>query len=85
MFISERSATTIARPFDFFGFGTLAVFIGAFQLMLDRGPSQDWFASREIWTEAVVALIAFWLFIVHSMTAKHPFFDPGTACATAAS
>lgn len=28
------------RPFDFFGFGTLAVFIAAFQLMLDRGPSQ---------------------------------------------
>jgi DHA2 family multidrug resistance protein len=43
--------------------------------MLDRGPSQDWFASREIWTEAIVALIAFYLFMVHSMTAKHPFFE----------
>ncbi len=65
------------RPFDFFGFGALATFIAAFQLMLDRGPSQDWFGSQEIWTEAIVALIAFWLFVVHSMTAKHPFFDPG--------
>ena len=77
MFISGRREDH-PRPFDFFGFGTLAVFIASFQLMLDRGPSQDWFSSREIWTEAVVALIAFWLFIVHSMTAKNPFFDRGT-------
>ena len=63
------------RPFDFFGFTVLAVFIGAFQLMLDRGPTMDWFASKEIWTEAIVALIAFYLFIVHSATARHPFFD----------
>lgn len=74
MFISGRREDN-PRPFDFFGFGALSIFIAAFQLMLDRGPTQDWFASTEIWTEAVVALIAFWLFIVHSMTAKNPFFD----------
>jgi DHA2 family multidrug resistance protein len=74
MFISGKKEDH-PRPFDFFGFGTLAVFIAAFQLMLDRGPSQDWFGSKEIWTEAITALIAFWLFMVHSMTAKNPFFD----------
>jgi DHA2 family multidrug resistance protein len=63
------------RPFDFFGFTALAVFIGGFQLMLDRGPTLDWFSSREIWTEAIVALIAIYVFIAHSATAKHPFFD----------
>ena len=74
MFIAGKKQDN-PRPFDFFGFGTLAVFIAAFQLMLDRGPTQDWFSSKEIWTEAIVALIAFWLFMVHSATAKHPFFD----------
>ena len=63
------------RPFDFFGFGCLAVFIAAFQLMLDRGPTQDWFSSHEIWTEAIVAMISFWLFVAHSATTDHPFFD----------
>jgi DHA2 family multidrug resistance protein len=63
------------RPFDFFGFGTLAVFIAAFQLMLDRGPTLDWFGSKEVWTEAIVAGVAFYMFMVHSMTAKAPFFD----------
>jgi DHA2 family multidrug resistance protein len=74
MFITGKKQDN-PRPFDFFGFGSLAVFIAAFQLMLDRGPSQDWFSSKEIWTEAVVALIAFWMFFVHSATAKHPFFE----------
>jgi DHA2 family multidrug resistance protein len=65
----------IPKPFDFFGFGMLTVFIGAFQLMLDRGPTQDWFGSREIWTEAIVAGTALYLFTVHSLTARNPFFD----------
>ncbi len=74
MFISGKKHDN-PRPFDFFGFGAMSVFIGAFQLMLDRGPSQDWFSSTEVWTEAIVAGLAFYLFIVHSMTAKNPFFD----------
>ena len=62
------------RPFDFLGFGALITFVGAFQLMTDRGPSQDWFSSREIWTEAIIAMVGFWVFIVQTLTAKHPFF-----------
>ena len=41
----SRDRGETARPFDFLGFGALVVFIGAFQLMLDRGPTQDWFSS----------------------------------------
>src|ERR1700761_1992132 len=65
----------IPKPFDFFGFGMLTIFIAAFQLVLDRGPTQDWLGSKEIWTEAIVAGTALYLFIVHSATAKNPFFD----------
>ena len=74
MFISNNKHD-ISKPFDFFGFGTMAVFIGAFQLMLDRGPTQDWFGSREIWTEAIVAGLSLYLFVAHSATTKNPFFD----------
>src|SRR6201996_7332166 len=45
-----------AKKFDFLGFGMLTVFIGSFQLVLDRGPSQDWFQSKEIWTETLLAI-----------------------------
>jgi DHA2 family multidrug resistance protein len=74
MFISNNKHD-IPKKFDFFGFGCLAVFIAGFQLMLDRGPTQDWLGSKEIWTEGVLAMLALYLFIVHSLTAKNPFFD----------
>jgi DHA2 family multidrug resistance protein len=42
------------EPFDFVGFLTLSLGIGALQLMLDRGELKDWFHSSEIWLEATV-------------------------------
>ena len=63
------------RRFDFLGFSSLALAVACLQLVLDRGPSQDWFSSVEIWIEAILAAIGFWIFFVHSMTAKHPLFD----------
>ena len=64
-----------ARRFDFLGFGALAIFVGAIQLVLDRGPSQDWFSSAEIWTETILAVMGLWVFMAHTVTAEHPFFD----------
>ncbi|TDY26982.1 DHA2 family multidrug resistance protein [Paraburkholderia sp. BL6665CI2N2] len=57
------------RSFDFVGFITLGVAIGAFQAMLDRGDQLDWFGSLEIRIEALIAAIAFAFFIVHTPTA----------------
>ncbi|MDB5438505.1 MAG: EmrB/QacA family drug resistance transporter, partial [Caulobacteraceae bacterium] len=62
------------RPFDFLGFGTLITFIGTLQLMLDRGPGQDWFDSHEIWVYAALCLGGLWMFVVQTLTAEHPFF-----------
>ena len=66
-----------ARPFDWFGFTLLSLAIGGFQMMLDRGELLGWFDSLEIIAEAVVAGLAFYLFVVHIMTAEHPFIEPG--------
>jgi len=62
------------RPFDFLGFGALVLFIGGFQLVVDRGPTQDWFDSREIWIETAICAVGLWIFIVQTVTAEHPFF-----------
>ncbi len=64
-----------AKKFDFLGFGMLTLFIAAAQMLLDRGPGQDWFQSREIWTEAILAAVGLWVFVVHTATTRHPFFD----------
>jgi DHA2 family multidrug resistance protein len=62
--------------FDFFGFITLSLSIGAMQIMLDRGERQDWFSSSEIITECIVMCIAFYLFLVHMLTYSRPFLSP---------
>jgi DHA2 family multidrug resistance protein len=62
------------RPFDFIGFGALITFVIAFQVMVDRGPRQDWFDSKEIWIEAALAAAGLWMFVVQTITAEHPFF-----------
>jgi DHA2 family multidrug resistance protein len=43
--------------------------------MLDRGQLKDWFSSTEIWVYAITTLIAFYLFTVHSATAREPFIN----------
>ncbi len=51
--------------------------VGALQLMLDRGQTLDWFSSREIIVEAVLAGLGLYLFVVHMFTAERPFLPPG--------
>jgi DHA2 family multidrug resistance protein len=74
MFLPSERAKP--RRFDFLGFASLAIAVASLQLMLDRGPSQDWFSSREIWAEAILAASGFWIYLTHSLTAKNPLFDP---------
>ena len=63
------------RPFDMLGFMFLAIAIGSFQLMLDRGQQLDWFDSIEIIVETLVAGVAFAMFLIHMMTDHHPFLS----------
>jgi len=60
--------------FDFFGFITLSLALGALQLVLDRGPLKDWFGATEVWIETTIAAVAFYLFVVHTETARAPPF-----------
>ena len=64
-----------AKKFDFTGFVALALSIGAIQLMLDRGQRLDWFESPEIIIEACLAVVSFYIFIVHSLTSQDPFLN----------
>ena len=62
--------------FDWLGFGVLTMGIGALQLMLDRGQDQDWFSSSEIVTEAVLAGLGIYLFLIHMVSARQPLIRP---------
>ncbi len=73
-FLSESER--LRSRFDFFGFTTLSLAVGALQMMLDRGQLKDWFSSTEIWIEAATAGVALYLFVVHTLTSDRPFVNP---------
>ena len=62
------------RPFDVLGFTALVLFTGSVQLMMDRGPTLDWFDSREVCIEAVLALCSLYVFVTQTLTSRNPFF-----------
>lgn len=68
----RRSQTRL----DWIGFVSLSVAIAALQVMLDRGQELDWLGSKEIVVEAIVAGSAFYVFLVHTFTAREPFLRP---------
>lgn len=72
------SAKRLPAPprFDWLGFLFLSLGIGALQMLLDRGEQVDWFQAAEIQIETGLALLGFYLFVVHLATAKNPFIDP---------
>ena len=69
------SRPTAKRSFDYLGFVFIGLAVASFQLMLDRGQTEDWFSSWEIIIEGLVALGAAWMAIVHLVTARKPLFD----------
>ena len=73
IFIRETRRTH-REAFDFFGFVTLSIAVGALQMMLDRGELKDWFDSTEIWVEAIISGVSLYLFIVHTATASERSF-----------
>ena len=62
-------------PVDWIGLGLLIMGIGALQILLERGEAHDWFDSREIVVEAIIAGVAIIAFIWHELVTEHPVVD----------
>ena len=65
------------RPMPWTGFLALIVGVSVLQLMLARGERLDWFESPEIVLETALALVALYIFVVHSVGSRQPFFSRG--------
>jgi DHA2 family multidrug resistance protein len=63
------------RGFDVIGFLLVATFLGALEVVLDRGLEDDWFASPFIVTFSVVSAVAFVLMIPWEMSRRDPMID----------
>jgi DHA2 family multidrug resistance protein len=71
----KRESITRQLPIDKLGLTLLVVWVGALQIMLDKGKELDWFASPVIITLAAVAFVAFVIFLIWELTDKHPVVD----------
>ena len=71
----KRESVTRKLPIDALGLGLLVVWVGALQIMLDKGKELDWFHSAEVIGLGVVALVAFAFFLVWELTEEHPVVD----------
>jgi MFS transporter, DHA2 family, multidrug resistance protein len=60
---------------DWIGFLSLSTAISCVQLVLSRGQRLDWYESPEIWLETCGAVVAFYVFLAHSLTAERPFLN----------
>lgn len=70
-----RDSATRKLPIDAVGLALLVLWVGALQIMLDKGKELDWFASGQIVALAAIAVIGFAFFLVWELTEKHPIVD----------
>jgi DHA2 family multidrug resistance protein len=71
----EPAQRSQAERFDLIGFVLVATFLGALEVMLDRGLEDDWFGSSFIVTIAAVCVLAFVLMIPWEITRRNPAID----------
>ncbi|MFZ1904475.1 MAG: DHA2 family efflux MFS transporter permease subunit [Steroidobacteraceae bacterium] len=71
----KRETPTAKVPVDTVGLGLLVLWVGALQVLLDKGKDLDWFNSATIVALACVAVVAFLIFLVWELTEKHPIVD----------
>ena len=71
----KRETPTLKLPIDGVGLGLLVIWVGALQVILDKGKDLDWFHSTQIVTLAIAAVVGFSLFLVWELTERHPVVD----------
>jgi DHA2 family multidrug resistance protein len=73
--VEERRRQQQGRGFDVIGFALVATFLGALEVLCDRGLEDDWFGSSFIVAVAIVCGAAFLLMIPWEMRHRNPVID----------
>jgi len=75
MIFHKRETATARVPVDVVGLALLIIWVGALQVMLDKGKDLDWFNSAQIITLLCVSVVAFAAFLIWELTEEHPIVD----------
>jgi MFS transporter, DHA2 family, multidrug resistance protein len=71
----RRRPHSAGNRFDILGFVLVATFLGALEIVLDRGLDDDWFGSPFIVKVAILSAVAFLLLIPWELTRRDPLID----------
>ncbi len=73
-FIVDPPYIKNAKPtkFDGIGLGLLAVWLGALQIILDKGQEDDWFGATWVRWASAILVAGFIAFLIREFTAKQP-------------
>ena len=76
-FVEDPPYIKNAKPgrIDAIGLGLLAVWLGALQIILDKGQEDDWFGATWIRWTAALLVASFVAFIVRQLVADQPLVD----------
>lgn len=73
--MKARESKITRLPIDYVGLILLIIWVGALQLMLDKGRELDWFGSAFIVILAIVAAIGFAAFLIWELTDANPIVN----------
>ncbi len=73
--LKSQETPTRKLPIDRIGLMLLFVWVGALQILFDKGKDLDWFNSPVIVVLAVVTAIAFAAWLIWELTEQHPIVD----------
>lgn len=74
-FVKETPRTGRDQPVDWWGILLLAVGVGSLQTVLEKGETEDWFATGYIVVLTILAVFGFLLFIWRELTFDHPIVN----------
>src|ERR1035438_7142698 len=75
LFIKESEHKITAGKMDWAALALLVIFIGALQVILEKGESEDWFDTPYITVLTISFILAGVLFIWRQLTVEHPLLN----------
>ncbi|MGA2188598.1 MAG: DHA2 family efflux MFS transporter permease subunit [Steroidobacteraceae bacterium] len=73
--LKSQETPTRKLPIDRVGLLLLFLWVGALQIMLDKGKDLDWFHSPLIVALLIVTVVAFAAWLIWELTDRHPIVD----------
>ena len=75
LYIKESPHRAKTGSLDWFALAMLVIFIGALQVVLEKGESEDWFETRYITVLTVSSVLAGIIFVWRQLTVEHPILN----------